>query len=155
MMLLHYFLLSAYFKSLLEYLFSRFQFPSNENYTWCPFINVFFRVRLVERGSPHGLPLMESGKVRYIMSTCTETRQTTVALCYKRWVFFFFEMWSYPVVDSSRSEGDHCQYRDERTLGRLPFRRGNVILLDQSSVFPWTQFFRLKSAFCNKLNWRL
>lgn len=35
---------------------------------WCKTpLFIFFRVRLVERGSPHSLPLMESGKV-------TETR---------------------------------------------------------------------------------
>lgn len=34
---------------------------------WCEIPHfIFFRVRLVERGSPHSLPLMESGKVTQI-----------------------------------------------------------------------------------------
>ena len=45
---------------------------------------VCFRVRLVERGSPHSLPLMESGKVSVIQSY-TETDLQQVVICLQCW----------------------------------------------------------------------
>lgn len=41
---------------------------------------VFVRVRLVERGSPHSLPLMESGKVAQIHINPAENGKTYICL---------------------------------------------------------------------------
>lgn len=65
---------------------------------------VIVRVRLVERGSPHSLPLMESGKVQ-----CRITPEAFIVEKDLVKLSQSFVRWSSAVVDSTRSEGDHCQ----------------------------------------------
>lgn len=79
------------------------------------------RVRLVERGSPHSLPLMESGKVRALplahslCSVCLSASGGVNTNCVS---------WA----DPARSEGHHSKHRDQRPTGRLTPWGGTYLL---------------------------
>lgn len=77
------------------------------------------RVRLVERGSPHSLPLMESGKVRGVLRVQLK--------CWCRWLWFtlVFSLWT----DFTGGPNHHRQPRDQGTNGRITSGRGLFLTL--------------------------
>lgn len=86
---------------------------------------VFGRVRLVERGAPQSLPLMESGKVKLIMrcpvcfffSIFERFNEKHVRVVFSVFVFLSF-------LDTARCSGDHSKSRDPRPTWRFSSRRG-------------------------------
>lgn len=88
---------------------------------------VFGRVRLVERGAPQSLPLMESGKVKLIIR-CPVFVLVFFSIFERfnekhvRVVFSVFV--SLSLLDTARCSGDHSKSRDARPTWRFSFRRG-------------------------------
>lgn len=78
----------------------------------CASVCGFCRVRLVERGAPQSLPLMESGKVRCYI--CTPVVLTQLMNYEVQVVSFFF-----PSKDTARCSGDNRKSRDQRSPGRF------------------------------------
>lgn len=92
----------------------------------CMFFNVSLcscRVRLVERGAPQSLPLMESGKVR--RSACFRNKdQECVKCAVKGYRWTNWQCVSILFLDSPWCPGDYCQPRDPWAARWFSSRRG-------------------------------
>lgn len=86
---------------------------------------VFGRVRLVERGAPQSLPLMESGKVKLIMRCPVWVFFSIFERFNEKHVRVVFSVFvSLSFLDTARCSGDHSESRDPRPTWRFSSRRG-------------------------------